>query len=254
MPKKFRVYIEKRKRYSQIIEDIYELYDYGYYHGDVYDNYSFEEFKSSFLARMKFLRKFYHGEGRFLDVGCALGFFAKVAQDNGFDAYGVDISEYAVREGRKLLGNRIFVANVEEEIPFPADFFDVITAWDVLEHLKHPDSFLKIASRALKDNGLIFIRTLNYECLTARLMRENWLQITPLHVSYTITIADLKKWLASAGLKELKIFTQDVYLKPFPKKIEAMEKLLRFQVALIFRALRPLHLGDDIVCVARKMP
>jgi 2-polyprenyl-3-methyl-5-hydroxy-6-metoxy-1,4-benzoquinol methylase len=252
--KKIRVYNRRKKRYSKIIGDIYDLYDYDYFHGEGYDDYSFETFKSSFLGKLKLMRKFYHGGGKLLDVGCALGFFAKLVQDDGLDAYGVDISEYAVSEGKKLLGNKMAVANIEEELPFPNGFFDVITAWDVLEHLKHPDSFLKIASRALKDNGLIFIRTLNYDCLTARLMRENWLQNEPLHVSYKITIGDLKKWLANASLRELEISTSVVALKPFPDRMKVIEKLLRFQIALIFRGLKPLNLGDVLFCVARKIP
>lgn len=253
MPK-IRVYSRKTKVYSRIVEDIYDLYDYGYYHGDAYDNYTFDEFKSSFLIRLRFLRKYHKGEGKMLDVGCALGFFAKIAQDDGFDAYGVDISEYAVQEGKKVLGDKILFANVEKKIPFPDAFFDVITAWDVLEHVKKPAEFLKIASRVMKENGLIVIRTLNYDCLTARLMGKSWLQIDPLHVSYTIRITDLKKWLAGAGFEVMEISTQDIYLKPFPKRIKMVEKLLRYQVLIILRLLKPFNLGDDIVCVARKLP
>jgi 2-polyprenyl-3-methyl-5-hydroxy-6-metoxy-1,4-benzoquinol methylase len=254
MGRKFRVYNRNTRRYSRPIEDIHELYDYGYFHGEGYADYSFEAFKSSFLMKLKFLRRFHKGGGRLLDIGCATGLFAKVAQDDGFDAYGVDISEYAVREGKKLLGDKISVANVEEKMPFPNDFFDVITVWDVLENMKHPDSFLNDASRVLKDNGLIFIRTLNSKCLTARLMRESWLQLTPTKVSYMITKTGLEKWLARARLEEVKIFTKDVYLKSFPKKLEVIEKMLRFPMALAFRALISLNLGDDMYCIAKKVP
>jgi 2-polyprenyl-3-methyl-5-hydroxy-6-metoxy-1,4-benzoquinol methylase len=201
---------------------------------------------------MKNVKKF-RKNGRLLDVGCALGFFVKVAQDEGFDAFGVDFSKYAVNEGQRLLGDKILWADIEKEIPFPSNYFDVITAWDVLEHLEHPDSFIKLASRVLKKDGLFFVRTLNYNCLMSRLMRKSWLQMGGEHITCTITPDDLKNWLRTCGLRELEIYTLDIALKPLPDKIRIMEKALLFPLhTIILRLARPLDLGDDIICVSKK--
>jgi hypothetical protein len=84
-------------------------------------------------------------------------------------------------------------------------------------------------------------------------MRKRWLQLGLGHVSYTITVNDLKRWVARAGLREITIFTQDVYLWSLPTEMKFVEKMLRFHLSIILRLLRPLNLGDDIICVAKKV-
>jgi len=254
--KKMRMYCRRRKIWKEV-EDLSEWYDYGYFHGDAYDNYTFENVRRKFLGKISFVKKFHKGEGRLLDVGCALGFSVKIAQDEGFDAFGVDLSKYAVSEARKLVGDRVLCADVETEIPFASRYFDVVTAWDVLEHLKRPDLFLRSVNRVLKEKGLLFISTVNYSSLLSRIMREHWVFIGSDHLSYTITPTKLRSWLENAGLSELSITTNNIALGMFPlpnsetvrKTAKITEQVLTF---LLWPVLRSLDLGDIIVCVARK--
>jgi SAM-dependent methyltransferase len=98
------------------------LYDYGFYHGDAYYDHPLELLAYGFLPNMKFLCKFHKDKGKLFDVGCALGFFAKMAQESGFDAYGLAVSEYTVHEAKKLLGNKVLVGNAERPMPFQTTF------------------------------------------------------------------------------------------------------------------------------------
>lgn len=66
---------------------------------------------------------------RWKNLGCRLckGFFVKLALDEGFDAYGVDFSRYAIEEAKKIVGDRAIFADLKKEKIFPNASFDVIT-------------------------------------------------------------------------------------------------------------------------------
>jgi 2-polyprenyl-3-methyl-5-hydroxy-6-metoxy-1,4-benzoquinol methylase len=103
--------------------------------------------------------------GRLLDVGCGLGFFLRAMQRRfpDWEAEGYEISPAAVRHARERLG----VANVQEGqiVPgtLPPRHFDVVTMWDVLEHLKEPDRLLRCLHDALLPGGVCFLHTPNVQ-------------------------------------------------------------------------------------------
>ena len=69
-----------------------------------------------------------------LDLGCAFGLFARVCKERGLNAYGLDISRYALRAGRGNLAGKSVRASLAQ-IPFREASFDVLVAMEVLEHL-----------------------------------------------------------------------------------------------------------------------
>lgn len=109
-----------------------------------------------------FVDRFVRGRsGRLLDMGCGLGFFVQVmARQPGWDACGCEISEPAVRHAREALKQQVVCARLEEA-PWSPTSFDVITMWDVLDHIVAPDPLLRRCHALLKDDGLLFIRTPN---------------------------------------------------------------------------------------------
>lgn len=252
----------KRGKYVKEAEHLSELYDRGYYRGDVYEDYTSQKLERYFLEKIRFVEKVCKARGRLLDVGCALGYFVKIALNEGFDAYGIDFSEYAIEEAKKLVGDRVICADVEQEIPFDYNYFDVVTVWDTLEHLKYPDLFLKRIGKVLKKNGLLFITSLNYHSLLSRLMKARWRFIGNYHQSYTITTTDLKNWLNRAGLREVTLGTSTLALPSFSNKFNSpiakelagvIERILRLQTQIMLKLLRPLNLGDLIDCVAKRV-
>jgi 2-polyprenyl-3-methyl-5-hydroxy-6-metoxy-1,4-benzoquinol methylase len=106
----------------------------------------------------------YKGQGKLLDVGCALGAFLCLARERGWEVYGVDVSHYAASYGRETFGLDILVGQLEDA-QFPDKFFDVITLWDVLEHFPDPSHQLKEIFRVLKDDGIVFLNAPNEEGL-----------------------------------------------------------------------------------------
>jgi hypothetical protein len=62
-----------------------------------------------------------------LDIGCAIGFYVRRLADLGWDAHGIDLSEYAVAEGRKRGIGNLDVAPAQA-LPFADESFDFVTA------------------------------------------------------------------------------------------------------------------------------
>lgn len=102
------------------------------------------------------------GRGRILDVGAGLGFFVKFASAvEGWQAYGVEISPAGYRFATEKLKLENFYCGKLEDQPFEPESFDIITLWDVIEHLKNPRPALSMCRQLLKDGGVLFIHTPN---------------------------------------------------------------------------------------------
>jgi len=97
-----------------------------------------------------------------LDVGCGLGYFVKaVSRLPHWSAYGYDLSKPAVDFARsKLQLETVFHGKVEES-GFERKSFDVITLWDVIEHIPDPDPLISYLFYILNDDGMLFIHTPN---------------------------------------------------------------------------------------------
>lgn len=102
--------------------------------------------------------------GNILDVGAGLGFFVKFAEEIlGWDSYGVEISKEGCNFAKEKLNlNKIFCGRIEET-DFEKESFDIITMWDVIEHLLEPRPVLKKCYELLKDEGFLFLHTPNGE-------------------------------------------------------------------------------------------
>lgn len=129
-------------------------------------------------ARMHqdFFRKFLaEGSGRLLDMGCGLGFFLKAIEPySKWETYGREISPAAVRYARDTLGLRNVICSRLDDTDLPQSSFSLITMWDVIEHILHPDPVLRHCHSLLKSNGICFIRTPNVypQLLRARVGRR----------------------------------------------------------------------------------
>jgi len=98
------------------------------------------------------------GQKKALDIGCAKGALVKALVDEGIDAVGVDVSEYAI--GVSPVRSRLTWIDVQsEELPFPDDSFDLVVTLETVEHLEHPERLLKEAHRVLAPRGLFYLTT-----------------------------------------------------------------------------------------------
>jgi len=125
----------------------------------------------------------YKRAGEILDVGCATGFFLEVASRRGWRPSGVEISKYSSEIARKKFGQRIFTGTLDKA-GFDSGRFDVVTAFDLIEHLFTPTDFFREVFRILKPGGIVTICTANTGSLSYRLMRKNWPHFKIEHLHY----------------------------------------------------------------------
>lgn len=138
--------------------------------------------------------------GKLLDVGCATGIFLETAQKESFEVFGVDSSSFAFIHLPQPLKTRVQKTTVGKT-KFPDKFFDLVTMWDLIEHLFDPRSELKRIRKFLKDDGLLVIGTNDVESLWARLWGKNWHFFAPPQHLHYFSKSTLKKLLNHAGFE-----------------------------------------------------
>lgn len=84
------------------------------------------------------------GDGRkALDVGCACGYSSSVLEMLGYDTYSVDLSRWGVRQGKASGQGDFLLCDAQRRLPFKANSFELVTCFDVLEHLRFPEHAIR---------------------------------------------------------------------------------------------------------------
>lgn len=112
-------------------------------------------------------RKFSPSETKILDVGCGAGFLANPLSASGFQVTGIDLSEDSLEVARRFDSTKQVSYLVADayHLPFPDQYFDVVTAMDFLEHVDDPARVVKEFSRVLKPGGIFIFHTFNRNLL-----------------------------------------------------------------------------------------
>jgi len=217
--------------------DLQACYDKEYFTGRVYKNYFEERNFRLRLFERKFdlVKRYFPRSGRLLDIGAAAGFFLEVARRNSFETYGVEISKPAATYATKTLKLKVFAGELEDA-RFSNEYFDVITMWDVLEHLPRPVGTLRIVNRLLRRGGVLVIETLNTACVNAKVMGRRWpLYLPPVHLFY-FSLGTLRMLLSKTGFKIIGAIPVQTYspfhqhkaIRYFVKSRAPLNVLLRF--------------------------
>jgi SAM-dependent methyltransferase len=149
--------------------------------------------------RCRYVTRYEHA-GRLLDVGCATGIFLQGIRNCGnWEPYGVEINEHAAHIAQEH-GLDVRLGTLERA-GFADEFFDVVTLWDVLEHLHDPAGSLREIYRILKPDGLVVIRVPNASSWDSRLFGRYWAGLdAPRHL-YVFTPKTLDALLEANQLK-----------------------------------------------------
>jgi len=142
--------------------------------------------------------------GKLLDIGCYLGLFLDVARSRGWETSGVEPSAWAARRAQdkkhQVVNAPLRKANL------PAGSFDLVTLWDVIEHLHDPLGQLREIHRLLKPGGVFGLSTMDAGCLFAKLAGRRWPWFMRMHLYY-FTRGTLTRMLQQAGFEVLEIET-----------------------------------------------
>ncbi|MDA1313824.1 MAG: class I SAM-dependent methyltransferase [Acidobacteria bacterium] len=143
----------------------------------------------------------YLSGGRLLDVGCASGAFLDRAESAGWDVVGVEPSPPLYEMARDLLAGRGEVLPVTlQEANLEPQKFDVITLWDVLEHVADPIAFLVQCRSLLNSGGFVFANVPDLDSVPARLLGRRWPLLLPEHLNY-FNRPSLARCVQGAGLE-----------------------------------------------------
>jgi len=256
------VYLKKQPT----VEELKEVYSFKKgYHNQFADNQELiEDYERRGKVKLEIVKK-YVKSGNVLDVGCSAGFFIKAAKDEGFNTFGVELSEDTAMIARNRYGINVINSTLEKA-EFQDDFFDVVTFWDVLEHVPDPTSILKEANRITKKNGLVIIGLPNVGGLFPRISLFLypitgywWHHEMPIHL-FQFTKKTLNKILAKTGYEKKEIIDTQLPINNSYIEEQMREKMknkwlsyLYFRIAIrISKYAVHLKMGDMIIFVARK--
>lgn len=114
--------------------------------------------------------------GMILDIGCGDGEFLKVMVDRGWQASGIDISDGAKKSLVKKKSINVYHKDLRE-IRLQDESFDVVTLWQVLEHLDKPGNYLAEINRILKRDGVLVISIPNIDSFQSRFSGNKWFHL-----------------------------------------------------------------------------
>ncbi len=141
-----------------------------------------------------------HGK-HLLDIGCAGGAFLVAARDCGFGVSGVEPSRWMAAFGRAKYNLDIRDGILKPGI-FPERSFDVITLWDVIEHLPEPHEVLALIQTLLKPGGVLLVNYPDIHTVAARILGWRWPFWLSVHLLY-YTPKTISAQLSRAGFSPL---------------------------------------------------
>jgi 2-polyprenyl-3-methyl-5-hydroxy-6-metoxy-1,4-benzoquinol methylase len=150
--------------------------------------------------------KKYKKIGKLLDVGCFCGLFLDEAREAGFKVYGIEKERVASDYAKKRFGLKITNEDFEN---FKNGKFDIITFIDVLEHLPNLKNVLRMVSKMLNKDGILFIQCPNINSLVYKITQEKWNWLLPNIHLYHFSVRSLRTVLEENGFGILSVITYD---------------------------------------------
>jgi 2-polyprenyl-3-methyl-5-hydroxy-6-metoxy-1,4-benzoquinol methylase len=200
--------------------------------------------------------------GRILDVGCSVGVFLETVRSAGWEAYGVELSDDTAAAARAR-GLNVATGTLASA-GFPAENFDAITFWDVLEHLKDPLATLILANKLLVRDGILALSTPNVDGIFPRMslraapLTRVWLHPEPPYHLVQFSKKTIDYALRLAGFEILETIDRRISLSytfgTFPRVIQSPKRLAYAAIFAPFALFGPgFSSGDEINVVARKI-
>ncbi|MCZ8536933.1 class I SAM-dependent methyltransferase [Paenisporosarcina quisquiliarum] len=118
-----------------------------------------------------------------LDVGCGTGWFLETAKDKGANCFGVELGKDLAKFTAERLEITVWNCDLTELDTIKK--FDVVTMFDLIEHVENPLLLINSAKELLKDNGIIVIFTPQFDSVAIKTMKDKSNLIMPAeHLSY----------------------------------------------------------------------
>jgi 2-polyprenyl-3-methyl-5-hydroxy-6-metoxy-1,4-benzoquinol methylase len=223
------------------------------------------------LLRFKFIGK-YQPNGSLFDLGTGWGHFLYTGKQLGYEVHGIEVSKmpykYAVSELKLPVENIDFF-----DMEIKNQEYDLITMWDVLEHIPDADDAVKRCNLLLKNGGYLVIQVPQIDSFIAKLLKDKWNMIGSVHANY-FSKKTIKKLFEDYGFKlvrikssfEFKLFLMFVLGKKkksraakqeyFNKTTERPKWMLKAMVVvhnIVYNFMSALGIGEEMMVVAQKI-
>ena len=181
---------------------------------DHYDGYGRNDYLSPLTIKRynELLDQFekYRKTNKIIDVGCGIGYFLEVAKERGWEVYGTEYTDDAVEICKKKgIDIQLGILNSDN---YGDGEFDVITSFEVLEHINNPREEISNFYHILREGGLVYLTTPNFNSLLRYRLKAAYNVIGyPEHLSY-YTPRTLKKVFKNVGFKPIKIQSTGISL------------------------------------------
>jgi len=212
----------------------------------------------TFERHLRPLERLQAPPGRLVDVGAYTGVFVEIAAQHGWEAYGLEPSRWAVEQAR---GRGVqMIEGTLATSGLAAASFDVVTMWDVIEHVADPQAEIREAHRLLKPGGMLVLHTMDIDSRFARLMGRRWPWLMEMHIYY-FSRRTLGAMVEQAGFRVIRSEPQGRYLRLgyLATRVSGLSPLLGRALGGLFRVLRldampiPINFGDLFTVYARKV-
>ena len=174
---------------------------------------------------------------RVLDVGSGYGFFRKALNEKGWLHDGIELSSLAIGLAKSLFGFNTYHGVLESVKLGMKGQYDIVTLFDIIEHVLDPEAFLREIGDCLIPGGICIIRTPNIDALELDVFEHHYHSFKREHLQY-FSSRSLCRMLLNERFKPLFITTESHLLQGF----------FGYELAYFSNLLK----GSDILCVAQK--
>lgn len=213
----------------------------------------------TFHKHLKALEKFTGpANGRaLLDVGAYIGVFVEVAAAEGWRASGVEPSSWAAQVAQQR--GLSVIHGTLDALELQGQQFDVVTMWDVIEHLPDPAAETAKAFHLLKPGGWVVVHTMDIDSLASRLMGSRWPWLMDMHIQY-FSPQSLGRMLTNNGFEVVWSGKQGRYIRLnyLASRIGGLNKSCGHVAAKVIHGLHlggtavPVNFGDLFTIYARR--
>jgi len=256
-------YVTPRLIDEQLIE---RVYDELYWSSPVarergYTDYAGDEalYLRTFERRADRLAPHLPAVGRVLDVGCAAGYFLRVMRDRGWQVHGVEPSASIRRVAEEALGSEALHAGPLDDAALEPESFDLVTLWDVIEHLPDPVGTLRQAAALLRPGGRLLVETQNVGSLFARLLGRRWQHYKHAEHLWHFNRRTLAEALARAGLSELVMTSRHAgkyvsagFVRERIGRFGSLGTTLAAPLGLLGERSCYINPGDELIAIAKR--
>lgn len=177
---------------------------------------------------------------RLLDIGCGAGWVLRDARRRGIKAFGVELSDEAIKIAKKNAPGALFSVGSAVHLGFPDKFFDYVTCLGALEHMVDIDESLQEMHRVVKDDGMLCVLVPNENFIYWKLTKNHGTAQQEIN-EQMFTLKQWKKILTKNGF-EICLIRPDLYLT---KKIKSW-------VCKLILPLLPLYFGYAFYFIIKK--